>query len=216
MGMKNLGGRMKQLLMTLLLFVALDTQASNTNFELTKPLPSMPHHTHTELGKIWDTCFAKAEQISFNQGSAILSNAIDECAPLNLKEIFFDYTEQRFTFSTPHHENPFASLRNSKINLYAKIWSFNEIRTYSNSSFIPLMTFDMRMNAITNGVPTDIFISQRTSTVGWRKTAQKLVAKETRTDWCRPNIQCTYAVNIYQQTWKSDVTGEITVRQISE
>lgn len=208
---------MKTTLLTLLLLFTLNSNASPNSYLLRKPLPSLPSHISPELGKIWDHCMGNADKITFSRSdTVILSNINRDCSQYGLNEIYFHEEGGQFVFSTSQNGNPFSGLRKLSIKLHYRFQKIETAKPSVQSNFIPLLRIDMRLNAIHSGVPYDYFISQRESTEGWRKIGQELISKETRTELCRPRIQCTYTISTYQQTWKSTISGALTVKIVKE
>lgn len=208
---------MKKILLTLSLLCTLNANAAVTKLLLRKPLPTFPSQIEPALGKIWDKCIANADEVTLTEkNSIILSNLNRDCSIYGLNEMYFHALGNSYVFINTESADPFAKLRNKKITLYSRLRNINQERLEANSTFIPFLSIDVRLNAIYNGVPNDYFISQRDSVEGWNKVAQELISTESRTEFCRPNINCTYTVKTFKQTWKSSVTGQTIVKTVSQ
>lgn len=170
-----------------------------------------------ELTQIWDRCINQASEVTFASGYAYLANSNQNCSKLGLDNVPFKQNGRQYFLELPVGSNPFAKLKNVKVTLYAAHrTTIANLRLDPRSSFLPALTLDVRLATTKDGVYYDYFISQRAGVVGWEKTQQVLVSTDTRTEFCRPNIECTYVIKTYEQTWKDNRTGQITQLTVSE
>lgn len=205
---------MKTILLLTSLLVASHSFADT--FKLKKAFSTYPVKD-PQLTQIWEECINQATEVTFASGYSYLANSNAKCAGLGLDNVPFKQNGDRFFLELPAGSNPFAQLKNAKVTLYAFYkTTIANLRLDSRSTFVPALTLDVRLSTTQDGVPYDYFISQRAGAAGWEKIQQALVSTQTRTEFCRPNIECTYTIKTYEQTWKDNRTGQITKLSVSE
>lgn len=201
----------------LLLSLLLATSHSIADtFKLKKAFSTYPVKD-PELTQIWEDCINQAPEVTFASGYAYLSNFKTKCTQLGLDNVPFKQSGDRYFLELPQGSNPFEKLKNAKVTFYAFYrTTIANLRLDSHSTFVPALTLDIRLATTQDGVPYDYFISQRAGVMGWEKIQQSLISTQTRTEFCRPNIECTITIKIYEQTWKDNRTGQITKLIVSE
>ena len=205
---------MKTFLLLSLLLVASHSFADT--FKLKKAYSTYPVKD-PELTQIWEECINQATEVTFASGYSYLANSNPHCAKLGLDNIPFKQNGDRFFLELPVGSNPFLKLKNAKVTFYAFYrTSIANLRLDSQSTFVPALTLDVRLATTKDGIFYDYFISQRAGVAGWEKIQQALISTQTRTEFCRPNIQCTITTKTYEQTWKDNRTGQITKLTVSE
>lgn len=205
---------MKTILLLSLLLAASHSFADT--FKLKETYRTFPTQD-PELTKIWEECINQATEVTFASGYAYLSNQNPNCSKFGLDNVPFKQDGQSYYMELPAGTNPFSKLKNAKVTLYAAYnGSLSDFRLDVRSQFVSAFRLDVRLSTTRDGIPYDYFISRRSGVEGWQKIDQVLLSTETRTDWCRPNIQCTSIIKTYEQTWKDTRNGRITKLKVSE
>lgn len=204
---------MKAIIAFALTFFSIQTFADS--FSLKKGLPTIPRDD-IGIARDWEKCFNQADNVSFVSDYAHLENTDSDCTEMGLEQISFKLSGKSYLMDLPPEANPFIRLKDSKVTLTAFSTDITQIRLSSSHNFIPDLILDLRLSTTKSGIRYDYFIAKRESLGGWEKIKQVFVSTEERSQECRPRMNCSYSVKIYEQDWKHTFSGKVVKKTIEE